>query len=158
MTWIRTHLSEMPYLLMLHFTNMWIPYTYSHGLPMEEFPHRQSSKFLSQLIPLESVPIFVLAASGLVLTWIKRKKLLVIYLVGLSIIGQNIIFYSNMRFRAPIEPFLVLLTGGVLWWLSSHQPGTVYALYRRFTGKAVSQDLSEDRPFVAEDEGIHVDT
>ncbi len=118
LTWMRTHPGDMPYLLMLHFTNTWIPYDYSHGLPMEEFPDRLSSQILRIMIPLMSIPIFIMAALGLLVTWKRRKKeLLVGYLVMLFIIGQNIVFYSNMRFRAPLEPFLVLLTGGALWWL-----------------------------------------
>ena len=118
--WIRTHLSAMPYMLSLHFINTWMPYTYSHGLPFEEFPTRSLSIFMFRLIPIMSIPFFLLAALGLLLTWKRRKKqLLVVYLViGLTIV-QNIISYGDMRFRAPIEPLLVLLTGGALWWLIS---------------------------------------
>lgn len=118
LTWIRTHLYDMPYLLMLHFTNLWIPYDYAYGLPMEEFPQRLSSQILYILIPVMSIPIFLKSVLGLLVTWKRRKwKLLVVYLAILFIIGQNLVFYSNMRFRAPLEPFLVLLAGGALWWL-----------------------------------------
>jgi hypothetical protein len=122
LSWIHAHLTAMPYLLGLHFINTWIPYTYSHGLPFEEFPTRPLSIFMFRLIPLMSIPIFFLAALGLLLTWKQHKKrLLVVYLViGLTIV-QNIVTYGDMRFRAPIEPLLVLLTGGVLWWLMSRQ-------------------------------------
>ena len=37
--WVETHLQDMPYLLRLHFINMWTPYTSEDGLPMREFPH-----------------------------------------------------------------------------------------------------------------------
>jgi len=40
-------------------------------------------------------------------------------------VAQNIAFYANMRFRAPIEPLLVLLVGGTLWWLTSEDSGTL---------------------------------
>jgi hypothetical protein len=54
-------------------------------------------------------------------TWKRRKKeLLVVYLVIATTIAQNIAFYGNSRFRAPIEPLLVLLAGGAIWWLVSH--------------------------------------
>jgi len=117
LTWMRSHLTQMPALLGLHFLNMWQPYTYSHGLPIEEFPDRLSSRFIRTIIPLESIPIFLLAAFGLFITWKQRKKeLLVIYLMIAATIVQNVIFYGMMRFRAPIEPLLVILAGGALWW------------------------------------------
>jgi 4-amino-4-deoxy-L-arabinose transferase-like glycosyltransferase len=125
-TWIRSHLSAMPYLLSLHMLNMWIPYTYAHGLPFEEFPDRLSSKIMLYLIPITSLPLFVLAVGGLLATWKRWKyRLLVVYLVLALTIAENIAFYGNMRFRAPIEPLLVLLAGGALWWLSSHDRRTL---------------------------------
>jgi 4-amino-4-deoxy-L-arabinose transferase-like glycosyltransferase len=116
--WIGSHLNEMPYLLSLHLLNMWQPYTYAHGLPIEEFPGRRSSQIILALIPIESIPIFLLAALGLAATWRRFKKaLLVVYLVLAATIAQNVVFYSTMRFRAPIEPLLVLLVGGAIWSL-----------------------------------------
>jgi len=124
LTWMRTHLYDMPYLFMLHFANTWIPYDYAHGLPMEEFPGRLSSQILQVMIYVMSIPIFILAALGLLLTWKQRRKeLLVVYLVMGFIMAQNIAFYSNMRFRAPLEPFLVLLAGNALWWLNDRKNG-----------------------------------
>ncbi len=132
LTWIRTHLSAIPYLLSLHLLNMWIPYTYAHGLPFEEFPDRLSSKIMLYLIPIMSIPIFVLAAVGLLVTWKRWKnRLLVSYLVLALTVAENIAFYSNMRFRAPIEPLLVLLAGGTLWWLTSNEPGTLHSRLRK---------------------------
>jgi 4-amino-4-deoxy-L-arabinose transferase-like glycosyltransferase len=125
-TWIRSHLSAMPYLLSIHLLNLWIPYVYAHGLPFEEFPDRLSSKIMLSLIPIMSLPIFVLAVGGLLATWKRWKyRLLVVYLALALTIADNIAFYSNMRFRAPIEPLLVLLAGGTLWWLSSNERGTL---------------------------------
>ena len=118
LNWMRTHLSDMPYVLGVHLRNMWTPYIYSHGLPIEEFPHRLSSAIIWAMIPAMSIPIFLLAATGLLLTWKrKRKDLLVVYLVIALTIAENVIFYGMPRFRAPIEPLLVLLAGGALWWL-----------------------------------------
>jgi 4-amino-4-deoxy-L-arabinose transferase-like glycosyltransferase len=118
LAWIGSHLNEMPYLLGLHFLNMWQPYTYAHGLPIEEFPDRRSSQFILALIPVESIPIFLLAALGLIATWKRFKSaLLVVYLVIAATIAQNMVFYSTMRFRAPIEPLLVLLAGAAIWWM-----------------------------------------
>ncbi len=120
LSWIRTHLNDMPYLIGLHIVNLWKPYTYAHGLPIEQSPDRLSSKIIAWMIPLQSIPIFLLAALGLFVTWKNfKKKLLAVYLVLAYTILQNVAFYSTMRFRAPIEPLLVLLTGGTLWWLTS---------------------------------------
>lgn len=120
LSWIRSHLSSIPYLLGWHLLNMWTPYTYSHGLPMEEFPNWPASQILWKLIPVMSLPVFFCAAAGLLVTWKhRRSQLLIVYLVLALTIGENLIFYGDMRFRAPIEPSLVLLTGGLLWCLAS---------------------------------------
>ena len=118
LAWIQLHMNEMPYLLSLHFVNMWKPYTYSHGLPMEEFPTRFSSRLLFLLIPIQSIPIFLLALVGLLGTLhIFRRELLTVYLVMIMTIAENVVFYSDMRFRAPIEPLLVIFVGGTFWLL-----------------------------------------
>lgn len=114
LTWIRTHLSALPYLLGLHFLTMWIPYTYSHGLAFEESSVSQQISMMMVLL-IYATTIFVMATAilGLIRTWKRhRQQLLVVYLLLAFIIGQNVIFYSDMRFRAPIEPMLVLLAGG----------------------------------------------
>jgi hypothetical protein len=41
----------------------------------------------------------------------------VVYLTLAMTILMNVISYGDMRFRAPIEPLLVLLAGGFVWWL-----------------------------------------
>lgn len=115
--WIRAHLNDMPSLLLTHLRNMWRPYTYSFGSPLDQFPDRLSTKVLLVIIPIMEIPVFLLAALGLLLTW-KRKKaeLLLVYLVIAMTIVQNIVFYGSPRFRAPIEPLLLLLAGGAFWW------------------------------------------
>jgi hypothetical protein len=125
LTWIRTHTSEIPELLGLHLLNMWTPYSYAHGLPFEEFPARPSSQFMFAVIPITSLPIFALALSGLFATWKRFKKLLLAsYLVIAITMLQSIVFYGSPRYRAPIEPLLVLCAGGALWWLFNDEPGT----------------------------------
>ena len=42
-----------------------------------------------------------------------------------------IVLYGSARFRAPIEPLLVLLTGGAIWWLTANEPGTLRFLRRK---------------------------
>jgi 4-amino-4-deoxy-L-arabinose transferase-like glycosyltransferase len=115
--WMRTHMNEMPALLGLHVLNMWTPYLYAHGLPFEQFPDRPASQVMFYLIPIVSWPVFLLAAAGLLVTWkSKRKGLLLVYLVIALTILQNVVFYGSPRYRAPIEPLLVIFVGGTLWW------------------------------------------
>lgn len=45
-------------------------------------------------------------------------ELLIVYLMVLLNIVQCLVFYGGMRFHAPIEPLLLLLVGGALWWLT----------------------------------------
>jgi len=123
LNWVRTHLGALPYLLGLHFINMWIPYTYSHGLAFEE-PVVSQQTFNTMVALIDVTAIFVItgAVLGLLFTWKQRRQqLLTLYLLLAFTIGQNIIFYSDMRFRAPIEPILVLLTGGAFWWFSQRK-------------------------------------
>lgn len=119
LTWISRHWSSLPYLLGLHFLNIWIPYTYSHGLAFEESSvSKQTSIMMIMLIQGAAIFVLATAALGLICTWKQhRQQLLVVYLLLAFVIGQNVIFYSDMRFRAPIEPMLVLLAGGTFWWL-----------------------------------------
>lgn len=130
--WIRSHLTEMPYLFSLHFINMWRPYTSEEGLPVREFPTRLSSKVVWFLMNTTPIGIIFLAFCGLVVTFrSKWKELLGTYLViGLTIV-VCIVLMGSSRFRSPIEPHLVLLTGGAIWWLTANEPGTLRALLRK---------------------------
>lgn len=120
LSWMRAHPGSVVYLMGQHLINMWKPYTYTYtGLPMEQFPNRPASQIMRQILPIESFPIFIMAAAGLLVTLKKRwNQLFLVYLVLAFTIAENVVFYGSMRFRAPIEPLLVLLTGGFLWWVA----------------------------------------
>jgi 4-amino-4-deoxy-L-arabinose transferase-like glycosyltransferase len=138
--WMRTHVSGTFTLLGLHVQNMWTPYLYGFGLPFEEFPDRISSKIMFSLIPVMSIPIFLLAALGLVVTWKRRRKqLLLVYLVIALAVLQNMAFYGSPRFRAPIEPLVVLLVGGALWWSLCDEAG----MWRHFGRRNRKKSLAE---------------
>jgi 4-amino-4-deoxy-L-arabinose transferase-like glycosyltransferase len=116
LTWIRTHISELPYLLSLHFLNMWTPYTYSHGLAFEETIGTLKYHLMVDLIKISAPLVIFFALLGLLFTWKRyRHQLLTVYLLVALVILQNILFYGDMRFRAPIEPMLVLMAGGALY-------------------------------------------
>ena len=127
--WMEMHRGDMPRLLASHMLSMWT-YTPEGYLPFIEFPGQLSSQVVRYMTLLMPIPIFLLAIIGLLVTWQYRKQqFLIVYSVIALTIVQNLVFYGIMRFRAPIEPLLVLLAGGALWWLTSNEPGTL--LYQR---------------------------
>jgi 4-amino-4-deoxy-L-arabinose transferase-like glycosyltransferase len=121
--WIQTHPGQTLELFGLHFINMWRPYTSEEGLPVREFPHRASSRFVWDMMNITPIPVILLAFSGLLLAWRQRRQQLMIpvLLIGMDI-AQCIVFYGSSRFRAPIEPILVLLVGGALWRFAQRSP------------------------------------
>lgn len=130
--WIQTHINDMPYLLSLHFINMWTPYTSEDGLPMREFPTRLSSHVVWDMMWIMSPLVFLFAALGLLATWRRwKKQFLVLYLVIILTVLQNVVFYGSSRFRAPIEPMLVVLVGGAVWWLVYNETGIVHTLLKK---------------------------
>lgn len=130
--WIRGHLQHMPFLLSLHFLHTWVPYTPEPGLPFIEFPHQLSSTIVYDMIWIMTPIVILMALLGLIFTWKRQKShLLIAYLILAMTILQNIAFYGSSRFRSPIEPLLVLLTGGVIWWFTNKGPGTLRSRKRK---------------------------
>jgi hypothetical protein len=97
----------------------------------------------------ETFPILVmlLAALGFVVT-LRRfwRELLFAYLVILGTVAEILVFYGSSRFRSPIEPLLILLGAGALWWLTEAGPGTLLRSLRMrrlssvSTGGTVTRD------------------
>ena len=97
---------------------MWTPATPEADLPMNQFPDRISSRVVAGMVEYMSIPVFILAAFGLLVTWRKWRHLMFFYLILLLTIGECLYFYGSSRFRAPIEPMLVLLGAGAMWWIT----------------------------------------
>lgn len=120
-SWIEAHPEQTRALLWIHLVHMWTPWATAYeGHPFAQYPDRPSTIFVrDNLLPVMSYAVFLLAALGLVVTWRRRWRLLLpVYLtIGLTIL-ENVAFYGSPRFRAPIEPLLVVLVGGFLWWAS----------------------------------------
>jgi hypothetical protein len=91
------------------------------------------------------IPIFILAALGLAVTLWKWRELLFIYSMIVLTIGQALYFYGSARFRAPIEPMLILLAAGALWWLTHREEGTLRWIIASIknTGQTV-KDVTSD--------------
>jgi hypothetical protein len=121
--WMEAHPVTVVELWAWHLAYMWVPYTYAHGLAIEESPNRLSSNVVWVLIYLESIPVFLLAAVGLRTTWRRWKLALVpVYLILGATVLQNVLLYSTMRFRAPIEPLLVILAAAAVATLLPRAP------------------------------------
>ncbi len=126
--WIRNNLQLMPQLLEMHFFNMWRPATYESDLPVDVFYPLRTSRIVLEMMETFPIAVFILAAFGLALTFRRWRELLFLYLMIVLTIAQCIIFYGIPRFRAPIEPILILLGAGVAWWVTSKEPGTLHWL------------------------------
>lgn len=139
--WITSHLGAMPTLMIYHLRNFWTPYTGEADLPMERFPTGHSSEFVRAMSQTFPIPIFLLAVLGLVVT-LRRfwHTLLFVYLVILTTMVESLVYYGSSRFRAPIEPPLILLAAGALWWLIENAPGTLRAYRQRRERRKIARD------------------
>lgn len=120
--WIAGHISALPGLLAAHLRNFWTPYTREADLPMEHFPNLLASKIVLAMNLTLPLLIFALATSGLFVTLRFRRELLFAYLVIAATLGEALIYYGSSRFRAPIEPVLIVLATGTFCWLARHRP------------------------------------
>ncbi|GCE19641.1 glycosyltransferase family 39 protein [Dictyobacter kobayashii] len=107
--WMQTHLNEMPALLTAHAVNLWVPAVHEADLPTDRFPDQLSSRIVLILMNVVPIPIFLLAAWGLITSRRYWRDLLLVYMLLLVTIGQSVAFYGVPRFRAPIEPLLLVL-------------------------------------------------
>lgn len=129
--WIRDHIRTMPHLLKLHFINMWQPNTYEADLPFVRFPQPQLTQLVLQMMKTFPIYVFILAAFGFAVTWWRWRELLFIYFMIVLTIAQNIFYYGIPRFRAPIEPMLILLAAGTIWWLTHQEQGTLWWIIKQ---------------------------
>ena len=118
--WIESHISSIPFLLGQHFMNTWEVIPQEADLATNRFPDRDSSRFVITMMETITPIVFALALLGIVVTSERWRELLFIYLMILLTLAQNIVFYGIPRFRAPIEPMLILLASGAVWWLVSY--------------------------------------
>ncbi len=123
--WMGEHISIMPRLLALHFLNIWQPATYEADLPVDRFLNQPSSQIVLAMMKTFPIPIFILAALGLAVTFWRWRELLFIYFVMALTVAQCVVFYGIPRFRAPIEPMLILLAAGATRWLTHRETGTL---------------------------------
>jgi 4-amino-4-deoxy-L-arabinose transferase-like glycosyltransferase len=143
--WIQDNINVMPHLLTLHFINMWQPDTYEADLPTVRFSEQQSTQFVLRMMKTWPIYLFILAALGLAVTLWRWRELLFIYFVIILTIAQNIIYYGSSRFRAPIEPMLILLAAGFFWWLTHKEKGTLRWMIDKIRNNDQSSIHTEDQ-------------
>lgn len=124
--WIRSHVKALPGMVWNRWLRFWTPDTHEADMPMHRFSNQLPAKI--QLVLSRNLPFVIisLAAIGLFVT-LKRfwRELLFSYIILLLSVAQALVYYGSSRFRAPIEPILVLLAAGAIWWLTQSAPGTL---------------------------------
>ncbi|GER88520.1 hypothetical protein KDW_26820 [Dictyobacter vulcani] len=118
--WMQTHLERMPGLLTAHLADMWLPVAHESDLPTDRFADQLSTRVVLVWMAIVPLPTYLLALLGLWYTRRRWRDFLFIYGVLLLTIAQNIAFYGIPRFRAPIEPLLILLATCALPSLSKY--------------------------------------
>ncbi len=119
--WMLQHPDKMPYLLALHISNTWQTTTQEADLPINRFPERNTAQFVVIMMKFLTPIVFILAALGLFMTRKRWRDLLFLYLLITFTLIQCVVLYGSSRFRAPIEPMLILLTAGAIWWMSNRR-------------------------------------
>jgi 4-amino-4-deoxy-L-arabinose transferase-like glycosyltransferase len=144
--WVQAHPGDIPLLVFLHVRNFLTPYTHEADMPMDRFPAQRSSMIVRAMSDTIPVVVMLLAALGFVVT-LRRywRELLFGYLVILSTLAEIVVFYGNSRFRSPIEPLLILLGAGALWWLTETGPGTLYSRRSRRLSAVSTEEVSVTR-------------
>ena len=156
--WIEDNIHTMPSLLKLHFINMWQPNTYEADLPIVRFPQQQSTQFVLHMMKTWPIYLFILAVPGLIVTLWRWRELLFIYFMIILTVVQNLIYYGSTRFRAPIEPMLILLAAGFIWWLTHKERGTLRWMIAKIrSNNQVSTHTSDqsESPLASNKESIH---
>ena len=115
--WIQNNLAKMPMMLGLHALNMWQITTQEADLPINRFAARSASHVVVDMMVIITPIVFALAAFGLFVTRKRWRELLFIYFMIALTFVQCIALYGIPRFRAPIEPMLIVLAAGGVWWL-----------------------------------------
>ena len=118
--WIEGHPQQTLSLLPQHFINLWGIVSKEADLPINVYPDRLSSRLVTDMMVIITPIVFLLAAFGLFVTRKYWRELLFLYLVLAITVGQSVLFYGIPRFRAPIEPILILLSGGAIHWCATH--------------------------------------
>jgi hypothetical protein len=74
--------------------------------------------YASRLTVLASMisftPVLILFIIGLVVSWKRRRELIYLYLLILHTTAINLAFVSSLRYRLPLEPFMIIVASYAL--------------------------------------------
>jgi 4-amino-4-deoxy-L-arabinose transferase-like glycosyltransferase len=115
--WMLAHPQQTLQLWMLHFINMWRPDAIEADLPVYRFPNAPLSGFVLGMMQTVPIAVLLLASFGLAVTFFRWRELLFMYLMIGMTFALGIYFYAIPRFRTPIEPMIILLAAGAIWWV-----------------------------------------
>lgn len=147
LAWIEAHPRSLPRLMVLHLQNFFKPYSGEADSPLSRFPYQKGAHFVLNMSQTLPSFVFALAALGFLTTLRKYwRELFFVYLAILATVVEALVYYGSPRFRAPIEPLLLLLSAGAIWWLARNAPGTLrHFLQRRFAPRQVSRSADVDQ-------------
>jgi hypothetical protein len=113
---IREHPGRMPRLLWSKFRRLW-----------NVRPNTDNAAYVSRPIVLASAasftPVLVLFVVGLVLSWKRRRELIYLYLLVLHTMAINLVFVSSLRYRLPLEPFMIVVASYALAVIAARMRG-----------------------------------
>jgi 4-amino-4-deoxy-L-arabinose transferase-like glycosyltransferase len=144
--WIQSHISSMPVLLKYHALQMW------EAIPVEiQFPGDRISQFILSMAEVFPIFVYPLAAFGLLVTWKRWRELLFLYLMILLVVAQSVVFYGSARLSSPIQPMILVLAAGAIWWLTERAPGTLlWMLGKRHESESDVKDKDKEEQLQVE--------
>ena len=109
-----------------------------------QLPGGRISQFILSMAKLFPIFVYPLAAFGLLVTWRRWRELLFIYLMILLVVAQSVVFYGSARMSSPIQPMILVLAAGAIWWLTEREPGTLlWMLGKRHESEDEVKDKEE---------------
>lgn len=113
--WAQAHTAELPGLMVAHFVNLWVPAIHEADLPTDRFADLFAAQAVQVMMNVLPIPLVLLAALGLLVTRRRWREFLMLYFFLLLTVVQGLVLYGTARFRAPLEPLLIVLAVCALW-------------------------------------------